>query len=207
MKIAKNTVVAFDYTLKNPQGKILDSSAGNEPLEYLHGAGNIIPGLEKALVGLTAGDKKNVRVAPADAYGIVDPNLVIKINRANIDFPGNVEKGMRFHAQDPHGGLIAFTVTNVDGNSITLDGNHPLAGVELVFDIEIKSVRKATDAEIYARTPASHSHSCCCGSHHNTDDNDCCCGSHHHHHCSCSCDSDEEDGPTGADDCCCGHCR
>lgn len=192
MKIAKHTVVSFDYTLKDKDGKILDSSEGREPLEYLHGAGNIIPGLEKEMEGLSAGDKKHVEVAPEEGYGAVDPGLVIEVQRKNIEFAGTVEKGMRFHAQDGSGGMIAFTVVDVDGDKIKLDGNHPLAGVTLFFDVDVKSVREATEKEIYAKRPEAPAHSCSCGGHcggdgcscDDSDDDDGCCGGG----CSCGCE-------------------
>lgn len=182
MKIAKNTVVAFDYVLKDKDGKILDSSEGREPLEYLHGAGNIIVGLEKEMEGLAAGDKKHVEVEPEDGYGAVDTGLIIEAARKNIEFAGTIEPGMRFHAQDGSGGMIAFTVVGVDGDKIKLDGNHPLAGVKLFFDVEIRSVREATEQEIYAKSPSRKSCSCGGG-------------------CSCGCDEDDDD-----DGCCGGEC-
>lgn len=179
MKIAKDTVVAFDYTLTDGNGKVLDASAERAPLEYLHGAGNIISGLEKALEGLAAGDRKRVEVAPEEGYGVVDPALVITVPRKSIEFAGTIEKGMRFHAQDGNGGVVAFTVAELldGGEKIKLDGNHPLAGVTLFFDVEIKSVRAATVQEIYAKRPdvpacscGGHGHGECCGH------GDCCCG-------------------------------
>lgn len=196
MKIAKDTVVSFDYTLRDKDGKILDSSEGRDPLEYLHGAGNIISGLEKEMEGLSAGDKKHVEVAPEEGYGIVDPGLVIEVLRKNIEFAGTVEKGMRFHAQDGSGGMIAFTVVGVDGDKIKLDGNHPLAGVTLFFDVEVKSVREATEKEIYAKAPESASRGkCSCGG-------NCSCGGEGDS-CGCCDDDDDEDCCTGG--CSCGH--
>jgi len=177
MKIGKNMVAAFDYTLKDKDGKLLDSSEGREPLEYLHGAGNIIPGLEKEMEGLVSGDKKRVEVSPEEAYGVVDPALIIEVPRANIDFSGKIELGMRFHAQDGNGMVHAFTVVSANDEKVKLDGNHPLAGVTLFFDVEVKSVRDATAEEIAAGAPASAGHSCGCGG-------DCGCG-HDHGECGC----------------------
>lgn len=183
MKIAKNTVAAFDYTLKDKDGKLLDTSDGRGALEYLHGAGNIIPGLEKEMEGLAVGDKKRVEVSPEEGYGAVDPGLIIDVPRENIEFPGTIEVGMRFHAQDGSGGVQAFTVVSATDEKVKLDGNHPLAGVTLFFDVEVKSVREATPDEISAGAPAS-AHSCSCGG-------DCGCDHDHggcgHGDCGCGC--------------------
>ena len=151
MKIAKNTVVAFDYTLTDKDGKTLDSSRGRAPLEYLHGAGNIIPGLERELEGLCAGDAKRVEVAPEDGYGVPDPALVIEVPRSAVAFAGPVEPG----------GVHAFSVVGVTEEKIRLDGNHPLAGVTLFFDVEIRSVRAAEESETRAGRPGADS--CGCG--------------------------------------------
>lgn len=184
MKIAKNTVVAFDYTLTNKDGKVLDTSDGRAPLEYLHGAGNIISGLEKEMEGLGVGDKKRVEVAPEEGYGIVDPALIIEVPRSAVEFAGTIEPGMRFHAQDGQGGVHAFTVAGVTDEKIKLDGNHPLAGVTLFFDVEVKGIRAATGDEVSAgRVGASGGCSSCGGD--------------------CHCDDGDEDGGCS---CGCGDC-
>lgn len=180
MKITKNTVVAFEYTLKDKDGKVLDTSAGREALQYLQGAGNIIPGLEKEMEGLSVGDKKHVEVAPEEGYGVSDPALVIEVPREAIQFPGTIELGMRFHAQDANGGIHAFSVVGVTDEKIKLDGNHPLADTTLFFDVEIKSVREATEEEIAAKHPISGG--CSCGGNCDCDgEGDCGCGGD----CSC----------------------
>ena len=160
MKITKNTVVEFEYTLKDKDGNVIDSSEGREALQYLQGAGNIIPGLEKEMEGLGVGDKKHVEVAPEEGYGVSDPDLVIEVPRSSIQFPGTIELGMRFHAQDANGGIHAFSVVGVTDEKIKLDGNHPLADKTLFFDVEVKSVRAATDAEIASKRPESSGCSC-----------------------------------------------
>ncbi len=179
MKITENTVVKFEYTLKDKDGNVIDTSAGREPLEYLQGAGNIIPGLEKEMEGLSVGDKKHVEVSPEEGYGVSDPALVIEVPRSSIEFPGTIELGMRFHAQDANGGVHAFSVVGVTDEKIKLDGNHPLAGATLFFDVEVKSVREATPDEVSARRPASAGCSCgggCdCGDDCGCED-DCSCG-------------------------------
>ncbi|MCE8019525.1 peptidylprolyl isomerase [Halomonas sp. MCCC 1A11036] len=147
MQIAQNSVVAFHYTLTNDAGEVLDSSEGRQPLTYLHGAGNIIPGLEKQLEGREAGDKLNVTVAPDEGYGEVQPQLVQEVPRDAFQGVESVEPGMQFQAQT-QGGPLMVTVTKVEGDTVTVDGNHPLAGQKLNFDVEIAEVREASQEEI-----------------------------------------------------------
>lgn len=147
MKIAARTVALFDYTLTDAEGNVLDSSKGGEPLAYLHGAGNIIPGLEKALEGKGAGDSLKVTVPAAEAYGERDEQALEVIQRQQIQMDEEVQVGMQLHAHGPHGAQI-LTVIDVDGDEITLDANHPLAGVDLTFDVTIVSVRDATVEEL-----------------------------------------------------------
>ncbi|MDR9439724.1 MAG: peptidylprolyl isomerase [Halomonas sp.] len=147
MQIAQNSVVAFHYTLTNDAGEVLDSSEGREPLTYLHGAGNIIPGLEKQLEGRTTGDKLQAQVSPEEGYGEVQAQLVQEVPRDAFQGVDNVEPGMQFQAQT-QGGPLMVTVTQVDGDTVTVDGNHPLAGQSLNFDVEIAEVREASEEEI-----------------------------------------------------------
>ncbi|SEM50139.1 FKBP-type peptidyl-prolyl cis-trans isomerase [Halomonas caseinilytica] len=147
MQIAQNSVVAFHYTLTNDAGEVLDSSEGREPLTYLHGAGNIIPGLEKEMEGRAAGDKLQAQVKPEEGYGEVQPQLVQEVPRDAFQGVENVEPGMQFQAQT-QGGPLMVTVTKVEGDTVTVDGNHPLAGQQLNFDVEIAEVREATQEEI-----------------------------------------------------------
>ncbi|MGM0535595.1 MAG: FKBP-type peptidyl-prolyl cis-trans isomerase [Pseudomonadota bacterium] len=147
MQIAQNSVVAFHYTLTNDAGEVLDSSEGREPLTYLHGAGNIIPGLEKQLEGRTTGDKLQAKVAPEEGYGEVQPQLVQEVPRDAFQGVDNVEPGMQFQAQT-QGGPLMVTVTQIDGDTVTVDGNHPLAGQSLNFDVEIAEVREASEEEV-----------------------------------------------------------
>ncbi|MBF8222490.1 MULTISPECIES: FKBP-type peptidyl-prolyl cis-trans isomerase [Halomonadaceae] len=151
MQIAQNAVVAFHYTLTNDAGEVLDSSEGRDPLTYLHGAGNIIPGLEKELEGREAGEKLQVTVAPAEGYGEIQPALVQEVPRDAFQGVEEVQPGMQFQAQT-QGGPLMVTVTKVEGDTVTVDGNHPLAGQTLNFDVEIASVREASDEE------AEHGH-------------------------------------------------
>ncbi|TFH86399.1 peptidylprolyl isomerase [Billgrantia azerbaijanica] len=147
MQIAQNSVVAFHYTLTNDAGEVLDSSEGRDPLTYLHGAGNIIPGLEKELEGRAAGDTLNVAVSPEEGYGEVQPQLVQEVPRDAFQGVEAVEPGMQFQAQT-QGGPLMVTVTKVEGDTVTVDGNHPLAGQKLNFDVKIEEVREASQEEI-----------------------------------------------------------
>lgn len=146
--IGNNLVVSVHYKLTDDDGNVLDSSEGSEPLAYLHGAGNIIPGLEKALVGKVEGDSLQVRVEPAEGYGEVVPELIQTVERTAFQGVDSVEVGMVFEAQTQDGSIQRIVVKEVDGDEITIDANHPLAGVVLNFDIEIVGVREATQEEI-----------------------------------------------------------
>lgn len=151
MQIAQNSVVAFHYTLTNDEGEVLDSSEGREPLTYLHGAGNIIPGLEKELEGRENGEKLQVAVNPEEGYGETQPSLVQEVPRDSFQGVESIEPGMQFQAQT-QGGPLMVTVTKVEGDTVVVDGNHPLAGQKLNFDVEIAEVREATSEE------AEHGH-------------------------------------------------
>ncbi|SEF71094.1 FKBP-type peptidyl-prolyl cis-trans isomerase [Marinobacterium lutimaris] len=151
MQIAANAVVSIHYTLTNAAGEKLDSSEGQQPLAYLHGASNIIPGLENALVGKAVGDKLSVTVEPEEGYGEVREELVQEVDRSNFEGIDVVEPGMQFMAQTPWG-QQPVTVVKVEGDNVTLDGNHPLAGQTLSFDVEVVEVREATEEEL------SHGH-------------------------------------------------
>jgi len=146
--IGNNVVASIHYTLSNNSGEVLDSSEGAEPLAYLHGAGNIIPGLENALVGKTAGSTLQVNIAPADAYGELQPELVQVVPREAFQGVDEIEPGMAFEAQDPQGQARRIIVKSVEGNEVTIDANHPLAGVELNFDVQVVDVRDASEEEI-----------------------------------------------------------
>ena len=151
MQVADNMAVSIHYTLTNDDGDVLDSSIDDEALVYLHGKGNIISGLEKALHGKVAGDKFNVRIAPEDAYGELMEDMIQVISRDMFEGIDNIEVGMQFHA-DVSSGSGIVTVVNIEGDDITIDGNHPLAGLALTFDVEVIDVRAATEEE------TSHGH-------------------------------------------------
>lgn len=159
-EIPQPKVVTFHYTLKDSKGNVLESSFGDEPLSYLEGVGQIIPGLEEALHGLTKGDKKSVYVKAADAYGEFEQDLVVQVPRAQIPKP-DVQVGDRFHADSGHGHMQVVVVTAVSETHVTVDGNHPLSGQDLNFDVEITEVRDATSDEVehgHAHGPGGHHH-------------------------------------------------
>ena len=148
LAIENTRVVSMHYKLTDNSGNVLDSSEGAEPLNYLHGAGNLIPGLEKALAGREQGDSLQVVVEPADAYGDVRPEMIQAVDRSAFQGVETVEPGMTFQAQGPDGATQRIVVTGVEGDSVTIDANHPLAGVQLHFDVQVVGVREATDEEI-----------------------------------------------------------
>lgn len=143
MPIADNDVVTIHYTLKDEADKVIDSSTGGEPLAYLHGHGNIVPGLERELSGRSVGDRLQVRVPAAEGYGEYDRALVQKVPRRALQGIANLRVGLRLQA-----GQQAVTVTHLAGDMVTLDGNHPLAGQNLHFEVEITAVRPATEEEL-----------------------------------------------------------
>ena len=146
--IDDNLVVSMHYKLTDDDGQLLDSSGGSEPLTYLQSVGNIIPGLERALVGKVTGDSSQVRVEPADGYGLINAEMIQTADKAAFQGVESIEVGMRFEAQGSDGSAHHIMVTKVEGDKVTVDGNHPLAGVALNFDIDIVAVREATTEEI-----------------------------------------------------------
>ncbi|MHC5210469.1 MAG: FKBP-type peptidyl-prolyl cis-trans isomerase [Planctomycetota bacterium] len=147
MKIAKNAVAALEYTLKDDAGEVLDTSQGRDPLAYIHGIGNLIPGLEKELEGKGAGDELAVRIAAADAYGERDDNMIQTVTRDQMPEGAEIEVGMQLQAES-ESGVHVVTVVGVEENEIRLDANHPLAGVALNFEVKVVEVRDATADEL-----------------------------------------------------------
>ena len=161
MKIADGTIVAIDYTLKAEDGSTIDTSEGDEPLFYLHGSGQVVPGLEAALLGKAEGDKLSVTVKPEDGYGPRHKDRILTVPRASLPEGQEPEVGMQLEAQGRRGEHIILWVTEVNAETVTLDGNHPLAGTTLFFDVEVKSVREATKEELqhgHAHGPDGHHH-------------------------------------------------
>lgn len=147
MQVAANKVVAIHYTLTNGEGQVLDSSQGGNPLFYLHGHSNIIPGLEKQLEGRNVGDAFEVVVEPSEGYGERDGNLVQQVQREAFQGVDAIEPGMQFQTQGP-GGAMVVTVVDANEETVTIDANHPLAGVVLTFKGSVESIRDAREEEV-----------------------------------------------------------
>ena len=148
MNIADKMVVGIHYTLTNNDGEVLDSSQDGEPLSFLHGAGNIIPGLEKALLGKAVGESMKVTIQPEDAYGPRQDEMVQLVPREMFQGVDEIQVGMQFQAETPDGGVQMILVAEVNDDEITVDANHPLAGEVLNFDVSIESVREPTAEEL-----------------------------------------------------------
>jgi len=147
MQAAADTVVTIDYTLTGNEGEVIDTSEGREPLAYLHGHGNIIPGLEKALEGKAEGDELKVEVQPEEGYGPHRQELVQQVSMDAFAGIDNVEPGMKFNAESAQGPLVV-KVTEINGDQVTIDANHELAGQPLNFDVTVREVREASPQEL-----------------------------------------------------------
>lgn len=160
MQVAKKCAVALDYKLTIDDGIVVDASEKGEPLWYLHGAGNIIPGLEKQLEGLTTGDKKKVVVTPEDGYGVYDNARIHTVPKSQ--FPqGSYTVGDHIIATAPDGSEVPARITQMDGKTITLDFNHELSGKTLTFDVTVVEVRDASKDELkhgHVHGPHGHDH-------------------------------------------------
>jgi len=160
VQIAKQVVASLEYTLTDDKGEVIDASEGRGPLTYLHGAGNLIPGLESELDGKAVGDALKTRIEPADAYGERHDEMVQDVPRGQLPGDMEIQVGMQFQAQTP-GGVQVMTVVGVDGDTVKMDGNHPLAGVALNFDVKVVDVREATAEELehgHVHGPGGHQH-------------------------------------------------
>ena len=146
--IKKDSVVSLSYILKNENGEELDRSDNVNPLAYMHGHGQIVPGLENVLEGLAVGDKKEVTVTPQEGYGEVQPELKIKVSRDKFPADVNIERGTQFSSKMEDGRETPFTVQAIEDGAVMLDGNHPLAGETLHFSVEVVEVRLATAEEL-----------------------------------------------------------
>ncbi len=159
--IKQNSVVTMHYQLKDAAGEILDSSEGAEPLTYLQGANNIIVGLEEELAGKAVGDEVKAVIAPEKGYGpVVDALIQTVPKEAFGDEIDKIEVGMRFQAETEQG-PVPVVVTAMDAGTVTVDGNHPLAGKELHFDVTVTDVRDASQEEIdhgHVHGPGGHQH-------------------------------------------------
>jgi len=152
MKVGKDKVVLMHYTLKNDAGDVIDSSDGADPLPFLQGHGNIIPGLESALEGSKVGDKLDVSIEPEEGYGLRMKDAIQEIPSSALQGVDEVKVGMQLQSQDKDGNAFLVSVTKIEDDKITVDGNHPLAGQTLHFSVSIESIRKAEAEEL------SHGH-------------------------------------------------
>jgi len=152
MKVANNTLVGIDYTLTDDTGSVFETTVDSVPLYYTHGTGTMIAGIERATEGLQAGDSKRVLLTPSDGYGQRNSDRVFAIPAHSLDAVTGLRVGMRIQLNLGEKNAL-FTVMNKDSSNIVLDGNHPLAGLNLLVNIEIVSVRQATQAEISGQSP------------------------------------------------------
>ncbi|HTL11694.1 MAG TPA: peptidylprolyl isomerase [Bdellovibrionota bacterium] len=156
--IASGKVASLVYTLKNSSGEVLDQADRTEPFVYLHGSHQIVPGLESALQGLKPGDKKKVTVPPSEGYGEVNPDLKLEVSRTKFPADAQIEPGMLFQTDTADGEMI-FLVDSIKGDVVVIDGNHPLAGQTLHFDVEVIEVRDATaDEKAHGHAHGAHGH-------------------------------------------------
>lgn len=192
MKIAKDSVVSLAYQVRTKDGVLVDETTVVAPLEYLHGAGNLIKGLEDALEGRQKGDKFDVEIEADNAYGDYNDNLVQTVPRDVFVGVDELEVGMRFLADTDHG-PVPVEITAIDGDNVTIDGNHMLAGQDLKFNVEVVDIREATEEEL------AHGHVHGAHGHHHHDHGSCGCGGHDHE------EDDQDDGCCGGHGCGCKH--
>lgn len=157
--VQKNMVVSMEYTL-HVDGEKIDSSDGQDPLQFLAGHGNIISGLEREMMGMKVGDSKDVKIQPAEAYGEFDENAFMQVPRDQFPKDMQVEEGLELTVRDDSGQSRYARVDAVEGENVTLNFNHPLAGDELQFNIKVVGLREPTDEEL------EHGHVHQAGAHH-----------------------------------------
>ncbi len=148
MIVEDQCVVEIHYTLKSDSGEVIDSSTGKDPLKYLHGAGMLVPGLEREIAGKSVGDQFQVIVPPEDGYGVVDPELIQEVERSVLEGVEDLQVGMQLEAQSPEGHTHYVIVQEISDTHVTLNANAPLAGFALHFDIQVEVVRKASEQEL-----------------------------------------------------------
>lgn len=160
MEITTGKVVSIDYTLTDDQKQTIDSSEGGDPLTYLHGVGQLIGGLEKELEGKKTGDHLVVTIAPEEGYGLRDDAKLAVVPKKSIQGVGELQVGMQLHASNGHGQQVV-TITKIEGEDVTIDANHPLAGATLHFDVTVRDIRDATEEEVahgHVHGPGGHHH-------------------------------------------------
>ena len=145
--VKKDSVVSVSYSLKNSKGEPLGEATEEAPLAYLHGVGQIVPGLEKELEGMSVGDQKEVTLTPTEGYGEVNPTLKMELPRANFPADMEIKAGQQFSAEMENKQQV-FTVIAQQGDKIQVDGNHPLAGETLHFSVKVLDLREATATEL-----------------------------------------------------------
>lgn len=151
-------VIGFHYTLTDKTGTTLDSSVGDEPLYFLEGTQQIIPGLERVIALMNVGDKKKIEVKAADAYGDINPELVVKVKKTQFPPDADLQVGDQFQVNNDHHSPV-FTIMSIDSDEVTVDGNHPMAGKDLFFDVEIVGMREATKEELsHGHAHGAHGH-------------------------------------------------
>lgn len=198
MKVANDLVVSLAYQVRSEDGVLVDESTVSAPLDYLHGRGSLISGLENALTGREVGEKFNVEVASDDAYGQYDENLVQRVPKDVFVGVDELEVGMRFLA-DTDQGPVPVEITGIEGDEVIVDGNHMLAGQNLKFNVEVMAIREATEEEIahgHVHGAGGHDHDhdheggCCGGGGHSHGSEGGCCGGgegHGHKQGGCGC--------------------
>ena len=158
VQIENNSVATLHYTLKDNDGEIIDQSEDGS-FVYLHGAMNIIPGLESALTGKAAGDSLSVKVSAEEGYGVHDENRIQEVPKDMFENTSDIQLGMQFHAQGPNGDTLMVTVAEIKDDTVVIDGNHPLAGKELNFEVKVVEVRSASEEEIeHGHVHGEHGH-------------------------------------------------
>ena len=163
MKIEKNKVVSIDYKLTNNKNETIDSSEGRAPLVYMHGNGNLIPGLEKELEGKASGDTLKVSIQPEEGYGVRDDKKRVEVpiemfKGVEVD---EIKPGMQFQARNKEGAVELLTVAEINGDKVIIDANHPLAGEVLNFDVTVRDIREASAEELahgHVHGPGGHHH-------------------------------------------------
>ena len=159
-KVEEGKVVSFSYTLKDNNGNMVEQSDPGQPLEYLHGSANIIPGLERKMEGMLLGDTKSITVPAEEGYGEYDEKLVFKVPMENFPQNTEIKEGMEFRADSEHGPLM-LTVVELGDDYVIVDGNHPMAGENLHFDVKVEGIRQATQEEKehgHVHGPEGHHH-------------------------------------------------
>ncbi|NLM01152.1 MAG: peptidylprolyl isomerase [Treponema sp.] len=179
MVVEKGKVISIEYTLKDAEGEVMDTTEGVGPMDYIHGMQALIPGLEKEMEGKKTGDAFSVVVEPADAYGDYSDELVLDVPRSNFPADVDIQVGMQFEAESGH----AVTILEIKDDTIKIDANHPLAGEKLFFDIKIVDIREPTKEELSSLSCGGGCSGHCgdCGSDCYDDYDDGCCGG------SCNC--------------------